>query len=93
VSDDSDKETRDELLHRIAGGSNSTITEGPVLECTDKLDCQCWECESARVVNLRTTLIRCIRDGEMNDEMREEATSMVTHSYGTDRWLQVWKMN
>lgn len=71
--------------------SNSSATDCyPVMECTDQLNCLCWECEQARVVNLRTTLIRCIRDGEMNQAMRTEAVAIVTHSYGTNRWLNEW---
>jgi hypothetical protein len=74
-----------------AGASAPSPTDGyPVMECTDQLNCLCWECESARVVNLRTTLIRCVRDGEMNATTRDEAKAAITHSYGTDRWLKVW---
>jgi len=65
----------------------------PVLDCTDEGDCQCPECESARVCNLRVALIRCVRDGEMNLKMRQEAIAVVTHTYGTDKWLEGWNIN
>ena len=77
-----------------AGASAPSPTDCyPVLECTDQLDCLCWGCESARVVNLRIMLIRCFRDGEMSPVMRAEAKAAITHSYGTDRWLEVWKID
>jgi hypothetical protein len=59
-------------------------------DCTDTADCQCLECVSGRVCNLRVALIECIAGGTLSDVAHDKAIAVVTHSYGSDRWMLEW---